>query len=59
MISYSNHVGLYSEDLDFITKRQLGNFPQAYSHLAVHRYRGVVFGRKATVEVYPPLMVAL
>lgn len=34
MISYSNHVGLYSEDLDFQTKRQLGNFPQAYSHLA-------------------------
>ncbi|MFA7140967.1 MAG: glycoside hydrolase family 15 protein [Proteiniphilum sp.] len=35
MISYSNHVGLYSEDLDFKTKRQLGNFPQAYSHLAL------------------------
>lgn len=34
MISYSNHLGLYSEDLDFDTKRQLGNFPQAYSHLA-------------------------
>lgn len=34
MISYANHVGLYSEDLDFETKRQLGNFPQAYSHLA-------------------------
>lgn len=34
MISYSNHLGLYSEDLDFTTKRQLGNFPQAYSHLA-------------------------
>ena len=34
MISYSNHLGLYSEDLDFKTKRQLGNFPQAYSHLA-------------------------
>ncbi len=34
MISYSNHLGLYSEDLDFRSKRQLGNFPQAYSHLA-------------------------
>ena len=34
MIKYSNHLGLFSEDLDFETKRQLGNFPQAYSHLA-------------------------
>ena len=32
---YSNHLGLYSEDLDFKTKRMLGNFPQAYSHLAL------------------------
>jgi len=34
IIGYSNHVGLFSEDLDFETKSQLGNFPQAYSHLA-------------------------
>jgi len=35
LCSYTNHVGLMSEDLDFVTKRQLGNFPQAYSHLAL------------------------
>jgi GH15 family glucan-1,4-alpha-glucosidase len=35
LLSYSNHLGLFSEDLDFDTKRQLGNFPQAYSHLAL------------------------
>ncbi|MFA7180820.1 MAG: glycoside hydrolase family 15 protein, partial [Bacteroidales bacterium] len=35
LLSYSNHLGLFSEDLDFKTKRQLGNFPQAYSHLAL------------------------
>lgn len=35
LISHSNHLGLFSEDLDFETKRQLGNFPQAYSHLAL------------------------
>lgn len=35
LITYSNHLGLFSEDLDFETKRQLGNFPQAYSHLAL------------------------
>jgi len=33
--AYSNHLGLFSEDLDFKTKRLLGNFPQAYSHLAL------------------------
>lgn len=35
LLSYSNHLGLFSEDLDFITKEQYGNFPQAYSHLAL------------------------
>ena len=35
LLSYSNHLGLFSEDLDFETKRLLGNFPQAYSHLAL------------------------
>lgn len=35
LLTYSNHLGLFSEDLDFETKRQLGNFPQAYSHLAL------------------------
>lgn len=35
ILSYSNHLGLFSEDLDFKTKAQLGNFPQAYSHLAI------------------------
>jgi len=35
LMKYSNHLGLFSEDLDFETKRMLGNFPQAYSHLAL------------------------
>ncbi len=35
LLVYSNHLGLFSEDLDFETKQQLGNFPQAYSHLAL------------------------
>ena len=35
ILKYSNHLGLFSEDIDFDTKEQLGNFPQAYSHLAI------------------------
>lgn len=35
MLTYANHLGLFSEDIDFKTKRLLGNFPQAYSHLAL------------------------
>jgi GH15 family glucan-1,4-alpha-glucosidase len=35
LLSYSNHLGLFSEDIDFEAKCLLGNFPQAYSHLAL------------------------
>ncbi|MCB9202687.1 MAG: glycoside hydrolase family 15 protein [Flavobacteriales bacterium] len=35
LLSHSNHLGLFSEDIDFKTKRLLGNFPQAYSHLSI------------------------
>ncbi|MGB0993056.1 MAG: glycoside hydrolase family 15 protein [Akkermansiaceae bacterium] len=35
LLSFANPKGLYGEDLDFATKRHLGNFPQAYSHLAL------------------------
>ena len=35
LLGFSNHLGLFSEDIDFRSKRLLGNFPQAYSHLAL------------------------
>jgi GH15 family glucan-1,4-alpha-glucosidase len=35
VLSYRNHLGLLSEDIDFETKRLLGNFPQGYSHIAL------------------------
>ena len=46
LLSYSNHLGLFSEDIDFKTKRLLGNFPQAYSHLALIEC-AVNFSKKA------------
>jgi GH15 family glucan-1,4-alpha-glucosidase len=35
VLGYSNHLGLFSEDIHFRTKALLGNFPQGYSHLAL------------------------
>ena len=31
----SNHLGLFAEMFDPTTGRQLGNFPQAYSHIGL------------------------
>ncbi|MDE3740768.1 glycoside hydrolase family 15 protein [Maribacter polysaccharolyticus] len=49
LLSYSNHLGLFSEDIDFKTKRLLGNFPQAYSHLALIEC-AINFSNKAAEE---------
>jgi pentatricopeptide repeat protein len=34
MMTYSNHLGLFSEEIG-LTGEQIGNFPQAFSHLAL------------------------
>ncbi|RIV68361.1 glycoside hydrolase family 15 protein [Flagellimonas aequoris] len=49
LLGYSNHLGLFSEDIDFKTKRLLGNMPQAYSHLALIEC-AINFSRKESDE---------
>jgi alpha,alpha-trehalase len=35
IIKNGNHLGLFSEDIDLQTKKQFGNFPQAYVHISI------------------------
>ena len=58
MLTYTNHLGLMSEGLDFVTKGFRGNFPQAYSHLGLIRTAMTLAGddvSKADGEAFSPL----
>ena len=46
VLTHANHLGLLSEDMDFKSKRLLGNFPQAYSHLALIDCAFILSGQK-------------
>ncbi|MGM5481995.1 MAG: glycoside hydrolase family 15 protein [Nanobdellota archaeon] len=35
LLKKGNHLGLYSEDIDIKSKKLIGNFPQAYTHIAL------------------------
>ena len=35
LVKCSNHLGLFSEDIDIATGKLAGNFPQAYTHIAM------------------------
>ncbi len=50
LLACGNHLGLFSEDLEFDTRRMLGNFPQAYSHLAIIETAITLSGEEMTDE---------
>lgn len=54
LLSYSNYLGLFSEDIDFESKRLLGNFPQAYSHLALINTACLFSSEKAVSKFIKP-----
>ena len=42
MLGFANHLGLFSEMIDPLTKEALGNFPQAFSHIGlIHTARNL------------------
>jgi GH15 family glucan-1,4-alpha-glucosidase len=51
LLACGNHLGLFSEDIDFDSKRLLGNFPQAYSHLALIK-TAVLFSEEKFVSKF-------
>ena len=48
MLHNSNHLGLFSEDIDFETKEQLGEFSSSIFPFGTSQYRYIVFGRGHT-----------
>ena len=50
LLTYRNDVGLLAEEYDPVARRQLGNFPQAFSHLALINTATCLAGRRGTAH---------
>jgi GH15 family glucan-1,4-alpha-glucosidase len=49
MLTYANHLGLYGEEIG-LSGEQLGNFPQAFTHLALIRSAMLLDGHLASAK---------
>ena len=51
LLAVASPLGLYAEEFDTATGRHLGNFPQAFSHLALIEAAATDHHRRATAGV--------
>ncbi|HEX4640294.1 MAG TPA: glycoside hydrolase family 15 protein [Chthoniobacterales bacterium] len=54
LLKLRNDVGLFSEEYDPRAKRQLGNFPQAFTHVAMINTAQLLNGRRQVPKSHPP-----
>jgi len=54
LLNLRNDVGLFSEEYDPRAKRQLGNFPQAFTHVAMINTAQLLNGRRQVPQSRPP-----
>jgi GH15 family glucan-1,4-alpha-glucosidase len=54
LLALRNDLGLYAEEYDVARGRQVGNFPQAFTHLALTNAARVLSGARAGTRSTPP-----
>jgi GH15 family glucan-1,4-alpha-glucosidase len=54
LLSLRNDLGLFSEEYDPVRKRLIGNFPQAFTHLALISSALALFGATPTPDKEAP-----
>jgi len=54
LLALRNDLGLYAEEYDVARGRQVGNFPQAFTHLALINAARVLSGERAGTRSTPP-----
>jgi GH15 family glucan-1,4-alpha-glucosidase len=54
LLALRNDLGLYAEEYDVARKRQVGNFPQAFTHLALINAARILSGERTGTRSTPP-----
>jgi GH15 family glucan-1,4-alpha-glucosidase len=54
LLALRNDLGLYAEEYDVARKRQVGNFPQAFTHLALIDAARILSGERMGTRSAPP-----